>query len=208
MREKVIIIGAGGHSKVIADIILKNNDNLIGFLDDNIPDETNVIGKYKVIGKIKEGIELYCKDNSIKFIIAIGDNYIREDISKKYSLKYYNAIHPTASIGLDVKIGEGTVVMANASINSNANIGKHCIINTGSIVEHDNIINDFVHLSPKVALGGNVKIGERTHIGIGATIRNNISINCNVVVGAGAVVVSNIQEEGTYIGVPAKIMKK
>ena len=94
--------------------------------------------------------------------------------------------------------------MANACINSSARIGKHCIINTGAIIEHDNIIENFVHISPNSALGGTVRIGENTHIGIGSVVKNNITICKNCTVGAGAVVVKNIEKEGTYIGVPAK----
>ena len=206
MKQKVIIIGAGGNAKVIADIVIKNNDQLIGFLDDNIEIGTNIIGNYKNLGRIKESIEFQKQYVDVQFIISIGDNEIREKIAKEYSLKYCTAIHPTATIGLDVKIEEGTVVMAHACINSNAFIGKHCIINTGSIIEHDNEIEDFVHVSPNATLGGTVKIGKRTHIGIGATIKNNVTICSNVKIGAGAVVVKDIKEEGTYIGIPAKII--
>ena len=107
-------------------------------------------------------------------------------------------------MGLDTTIEEGTVIMANACINSSAKIGKHCIINTGAIIEHDNIIEDYVHISPNVSLGGTVKVGENTHIGIGSTVKNNLEICKNCTIGAGALLVKNIEEEGTYVGVPAK----
>lgn len=207
MGQKVIIIGAGGHAKVIADIILKNNDELIGFLDDNIGIGKKVIEKYNVIGKLDDCIQLYNSDNSIKFIIGIGDNKIREKISKKYNLPYYTAMHPTSTIGLGVKIKEGTAIMANTTINVNASIGKHCIINTGAIIEHDNEIEDFVHVSPNAAIAGTVKIGKRTHVGIGACIKNNISVCEDAIIGAGAVVVNNIEVKGTYMGIPAKLIK-
>lgn len=208
MQEKVVVIGAGGHAKVVGDIIVKSNDHLIGFLDDFIPSGTNIIGKYKTIGKIEECLNLYSQNNTTKFIIAIGDNLVRERIAQTYQIPYYTAIHPNTIIGIDAKIGEGTVVMANTCINPNALIGKHTIINTGAIIEHDNIIEDFVHISPNVSLGGTVHIGEKTHIGIGATVKNNINITSNVIIGAGAVVVKNIKEKGTYVGVPASLRKK
>ena len=97
--------------------------------------------------------------------------------------------------------------MANSCINSSAKIGKHCIINTGAIIEHDNIIEDYVHISPNATLGGTVKIGESTHVGIGSIVKNNITICKNCTIGAGAVVVKNILEEGTYVGVPARERK-
>ena len=105
---------------------------------------------------------------------------------------------------LNVHIEKGTVVMANAVINACTEIGKHCIINTGCIVEHDNMIEDYVHISPNSVLGGTVKIGECTHVGIGATVKNNITICENCIIGAGAAVVKDIEEKGIYIGVPGK----
>ena len=207
MSNEVVIIGAGGHAKVIADIIEKSGDKVYGFLDDNLKKDDIILGKYKVLGDLNNRIPLSFMNPDLKFIIAIGNNKIRKELSEKVKLKYYTAIHPSAQIGIDVKIQEGTVIMANAVINPSAKIGKHCIINTGSIVEHDNIIKGYVHISPGVALGGTVTVGECTHIGIGATIKNNIKIRENSVIGAGAVVVKNIEEEGTYVGVPAQLVK-
>lgn len=207
MRKKVVIIGAGGHAKVIADIIEKSGDEIVGFLDDNKEIGTTIIKEYKVIGDLNNRFAMAVTKENLEFIIAIGDNKKREEISHSPNLKFYTAIHPSAQIGLDVEIKEGTVVMANVCINSSAKIGKHCIINTGAIIEHDNIIEDFVHISPNVALGGTVKIGKNTHVGIGSTIKNNITICENCKIGAGAVVVKDIEKEGTYVGVPAKGIK-
>lgn len=202
MNKNVIIIGAGGHAKSIADIIIKSGDNLIGFLDDNIPVNTEIIQntKSKVIGKVEDIYKL----NQYEFIIGIGSNVTREIIANKYKINYYTAIHPNSNIALDVEIGEGTAIMANVCINTNAKVGKHCIINTGAIVEHDNTLADFVHICPRAALAGTVDVGKYVQIGVGATIKNNINISEKVLVGAGAVVVKDICEEGTYIGVPAK----
>ena len=203
MNKKVIIIGAGGHAKVIADIVIKNNDILLGFLDDNIETGTYIIENYKVIGTIPNCVK-YSEET--EFIIGIGNNYTRKKIADMYDLKYYTAIHPNAIISIDVKIYEGTTIMAGTCINAGAIIGKHCIINTGAIIEHDNNIKDYVHISPNAALAGTVKIGQLTQIGIGATVKNNINICSNCVIGAGAVVVQNIEEAGTYIGIPCKKM--
>lgn len=207
MRKKVVIIGAGGHAKVIADIIEKSGDEIAGFLDDNKKKGTTIIKEYKVLGDFNNRFPLAIANSDYEFIIAIGDNKKREEISHSPNLKFYTAIHPSAQIGLDAEIQEGTVIMANACINSSAKIGKHCIINTGAIIEHDNIIEDFVHISPNVALGGTVKIGKNSHVGIGSIIKNNITICENCKIGAGAVVVKDIKEEGTYVGVPARKIK-
>lgn len=208
MHKKVAIIGAGGHAKVIADIIEKSGDEIVGFLDDNIQKDTTIIKNYKVIGDLNNRFTIPILHNNIEFIIAIGDNQKRKEIAQTTNIKFYTAIHPSAQIGLDVEIGEGTTIMANTCINSSAKIGKHCIINTCAIIEHDNKIENYVHISPNVALGGTVKVGECTHIGIGATVKNNISICENSTIGSGAVVVKNIEEAGTYVGVPAKRKEK
>lgn len=208
VNNRVVIIGAGGHAKVIADIVVKNEDILLGFLDDNKAKDTMVISNYKVIGKVCDCVKIQEANPEIKFVIAIGDNKKRSEVSKKYNLLYYTAIHLSATIAIDVSIQEGTVVMANAVINPNTKIGKHCIINTGAIIEHDNKIGDFTHISPNATLAGTVEIGSYTHIGAGATIRNNIKIGTDVVIGAGAVVVKNIEKPGTYVGVPARKLEK
>lgn len=207
MNKKVIIIGAGGHAKVIADIVIKNNDILLGFLDDNIEIGTYIIENYKVLGNIPKCIEY--KNDDIEFIIGIGDNHTREKIADMYDLKYYTAIHPNAIISIDVKIYEGTTIMAGSCINAGTCIGKHCIINTGAIVEHDNVLEDYVHISPNAVLAGNIKIGKYTHIGVGAIVRNNIIITKDCIIGAGAVVVKDINETGkVYVGLPAHEMEK
>ena len=207
MNSKVVIIGAGGHAKVIADLVIKNNDILVGFLDDNIKKNTNIIDSNKVIGKICECSEIQKKNPEIKFVIAIGNNYMRKEISNRYNLLYYTLIHPSAIIGINTTICEGTVIMANTVINPNTIIGKHCTINTGAIIEHDNKIGDFVHISPNATLTGTVSIGDYTHIGAGAIIKNNIKIGSDIIIGAGAVAVKEIEEPGTYVGVPAKKIK-
>jgi sugar O-acyltransferase (sialic acid O-acetyltransferase NeuD family) len=199
--KNIIIIGAGGHAKVIADIVIKSGECLHGFIDDHVPVGTKILG-YPVIGK-SDDIGTF-KD--AKFVMGIGNNHTRKQIAEKYNdLPWHTAVHPSATVALDVSIGKGTVVMANAVINPSSEIGKHCIINSGAIVEHDNKLADYVHISPNAALGGTVCVGECTHVGIGATVRNNISITSGCVIGAGAVVVKDVVERGVYVGVPATI---
>ena len=209
MNKNVVIIGAGGHAKVIADIIDKSKDIVVGFLDDNKTKGDIIIKEkqYRVIGKIDDCTKIQLKYPEMEFVIAIGNNKVRKQIAERYeNLKFYTAIHPSGQIALDVEIGEGTVIMANTSINTSAKIRRHCIINTGAIVEHDNILEDYVHVSPNATLCGTVQIGELTHIGAGTTVRNNISICHDCIIGAGSVVVKNINEPSTYIGIPARKM--
>ena len=204
MNRKVIIIGASGHGKVIADIVLKSQDILVGFLDDGVAKDTIIFDNYKVIGNLT-CIEDY-QDH--EFIIAIGNNAIRKKIAESINVNYYTAIHPTSIIASDVLIEEGSCVMARSVINMHAHIKKHCIINTGSIIEHDCIIEDYVHVSPNAVLCGGVKVGTLTHIGASATVRNYKSITSNTIIGMGCVVSDDINEEGVYVGIPARKLDK
>lgn len=202
MNKNVVIIGASGHGKVIADIIIKSGDRAAGFLDDaeNLPE--SILG-IPVLGRVRD----FSKYEDCSFVIAIGSAKIRERISGMLDQKvqWYTAVHPAAVISsLGVEIGEGTVVMANAVINSGAHIGRHCIVNTAAVVEHDNVLEDYVHISPNAALAGTVTVGKRTHIGVGACVRNNLSICADCVIGAGGVVVKDIKEPGTYMGIPVR----
>lgn len=201
MRE-VVIIGCGGHGKVIADIIEKSGDKVLGFIDDN-PRADKVFG-YPVLGKT-DAIKHYIDK---EFFIAIGNNEVRKKIAVAYNLKYYTAIHPRASIAKDVTIGAGSCVMAGVVINPSVKIGNHCIINSGSVVDHDNNLADYVHLSPGAVLCGTVSVGSCTHIGAGAVVRNNTSVCDECIIGVGAAVVKNIDKKGTYIGVPARLKEE
>jgi sugar O-acyltransferase (sialic acid O-acetyltransferase NeuD family) len=203
VSKNIIIIGAGGHGKVIADLALKCGYNVTGFLDND--SQKKKILHYPVLGKISDA-RLWKEDS--EFIIAIGDNYARQKTAEEYiDLDWAILVHPSAQIGLDVEIGKGTVVFSNVVINSSTKIGVHCIINTSAVIEHDNIVGDFVHISPGSILCGTVFIGLRTHIGVGGIVRNNISICKDCVIGAGAVVTKNIEESGIFVGVPTKKLK-
>lgn len=204
MSKSVVIIGSSGHGKVIADIIVNSGNAVVGFLDDSDDVQGKAIIGFPVLGKISD----YTNYKDCEFVIAVGNPYIREKIANELPVKWHTAIHPKAIISsLDVEIGEGTVIMANAVINPSVKIGKHCIVNTGAIVEHDNILEDFVHLSPNVTLAGIVKVGKSTHIGAGSCTKQVIDIASNCIIGAGSVIVRDITESGTYVGVPVRKIK-
>ncbi len=200
--NRLIIVGSGGHGKVVADIALKNGYTDINFVDDN---EVGACMGFPIIGKCCDLEKL--NDGKTDFIIGIGNNRIRKSIAERYEVNWISLVHPSVQIAFQVSFGVGSVIMAGAVINPCVSIGKHCIINTHAIVEHDNIIKDFAHISPNAVLGGTVYIDELTHIGIGATVKNNIFIHRECIVGAGAVVVKDIERTGTYVGVPARKIK-
>ena len=192
--KKLIIIGASGHGKVIADIALLNGYKDIVFLDDD--DSVTECAGFPVVGKTSEASHI----DGDK-IVAIGNASARKRIQEQ--IDTVTLIHPDAVIGRNVTIGAGTVIMAGVVINPDTTIGRGCIINTSSSVDHDCVIGNYTHVAVGAHVCGTVAVGENVWLGAGATISNNVNICDDVVVGAGAVVVSNILEPGTYIGVPA-----
>src|SRR5699024_5051807 len=191
MKNKLLIIGASGHGKVVADIAIKMNQwKSIEFLDDD-PTKKMSLG-LKVIGCTKN---LFDYTDNYDIFVAVGDNEIRKELFKKLvevGASIPILVHPSAIIGEYVKIGYGTVVMAGTVVNCCTEIGEGCIINTGSTIDHDNFIGCFVHISPGVHLAGEAKVGNDSWLGIGSIVSNNINITSGCKIGAGAVVVKNI----------------
>lgn len=200
--KDVIIIGASGHGKVVADCVLAAGNRVLGFLDDGCAADS-LLG-LPVLGAIED----YVNYTGAEFLIAIGDNRTRLQIAQQVqNVIWHTAIHPAAVVSPFAEIGEGTVVMANAVVNAGAAVGRHCIVNTAAVIEHDNRIGDFVHISVGAKLAGTVTVGTGTMVGIGAAVSNNMSVCGGCMIGAGAVVVKDITEAGTYAGVPARRLK-
>lgn len=204
-RKRLVIIGAGGHGKVVADVARRMGCyGTIVFLDDD--NSVKECGGFPVVGTSGEA-EHYQKEYDI--FVAVGNAVIRGRIMEE--LKAAGAfvpvlIHPDSVVGQGVMIGDGTVVMAGAVINPDTQVGNGCIINTCSSIDHDCRIGDYVHVSVGAHVAGGVSIGKNSWIGAGAVIRNQICIAKDCMVGAGAVVVKDIDVGGTYIGVPARKM--
>ena len=209
---KIIIIGAGGHSKVIVDIIQNEQKyEIAGFIDNNLPMGHKVLD-YQVLGKEEEINTLIKKHEIFGGIIAIGDNFIRSNVEKKIKqlcneFKFINCIHPKSNIAFNVVMGEGNVVMAGATINTSSEIGNHCILNTNCSIDHDNRIENFASVAPNAVTGGNVAVGEFSAIGIGATVKHNISIGYNCIVGACSLVNKDTKSNSVYYGIPAKFIR-
>jgi sugar O-acyltransferase (sialic acid O-acetyltransferase NeuD family) len=162
----------------------------------------------EVIGKTADA---FIYEDEADFFVAIGNNATREKIQLKLvneGLNLVSLVHPSAVIGTDVEIGIGTAVMAGVVINSSSRVGKGCIINTSSSLDHDNIIGDYVHISPGASLAGTVRVEKGTWLGIGSVVSNNVNICSGCKLGAGAVVVKDITEPGTYVGVPVRRVDK
>jgi sugar O-acyltransferase (sialic acid O-acetyltransferase NeuD family) len=191
----MILYGASGHAKVIADILKANRVDITELFDDN--DQIKDLSGIKVVKP---------HQTEEKLIISIGNNATRKNIVEANNFRYGVAIHPTAIVSPSAIIGEGTVVMQGAIIQADAVIGKHCIINTGATVDHECKIEDYVHISPNSSLCGNVKVGEGTWIGAGTTVIPGIEIGSWSTIGAGSTVINNINSNKVAVGCPCKIL--
>ena len=183
------LYGSGGHAKVVIDILKSQNISINGVIDDN---SNNIeLLEYPIIR--------YAKELS-PIIVSIGDNRIRKAIVSRLSCDFGKAIHTSAIISPSAIIEDGSVVMHGAIIQADAIIGKHCIINTAASVDHECIIEDFVHISPKATLCGNVHIGEGTWVGAGSVIIPGVKIGKWCTIGAGSVVRHDLPDGVTAYG--------
>ena len=203
-----IIIGAGGHGAVVLDTFMNRYNH--GLCLDVYDDNAKRLLSKEVKGTVEDAFtETYQHD---KFVIAIGNNQVRE----RLGLRVINEgaelieplIHRDASVSKQASIGKGTVVFAGAVVQTRAQIGYGVIINTGATVDHDCVIYDFAHICPGVHLAGNVKVGERTMIGIGSCVIQGVTIGPDITVGAGSVVTEDLTTPGVYVGCPARLIKE
>ena len=213
LKEKVILIGSSGHSKVIIDIFEKEGKyEILGIVDFNRKVGETVLG-YSILGADNQLPEIIKSHPGTKVFVAIGHNWLRQKVVNNIlsllpSIEFATAIHPSAQIGKAVSIGHGVAIMAGAIINSDAIIGNFTIINTKASIDHECKMNDFSSLAPNATLGGNVSIGEYTSISISATIIQGITIGANTVIGACALVTKNFGDNIVAYGIPAKIKRE
>lgn len=210
--KNILIIGASGHSKMVIDIIKKNNEyNIIGLID-SFKKVGSKISDYEVIGNENDIPNLIEKHNIFGALISIGDNWVRKQMkeiieTETPTLKFISAVHPSAVLAEGISIPKGTVIMANVTINSDAEIGEFCILNTKSSLGHDSIMNDFSSLAPGVTIGGNVFIGFCSAISLGASVIQNLKIGKHTVVGASSLVLKDIGDFKLAYGNPANEIK-
>lgn len=206
-HKTLIIIGAGGHGRVVADCAEQlNHYEHIYFLDDCF-DERKNNAHWQIMGQVNCW-QAYL--SSADFIVAFGNNVLRLStlkLLKQADANVIHLIHPAAIVSQYSHIGEGTVVFAGAVINVGSDIGQGCIINTQASIDHDCVLADGVHISPNVALAGGVSVGINAWLGIGSTVIQGINISNNCQTGAGTVVIRHLEEAGLYVGNPARLIK-
>ena len=190
------LYGASGHAKVIIDILKANHESIEALFDDD--ESLTHLLDYPVL-----------RPSEVRgpLIISIGSNNIRQKIAESLNVTFGRSFHPSSIISDETEIGEGTVVMQGAIIQSDVRIGRHCIINTGASVDHECVIKDYVHISPHCTLCGNVQIGEGTWVGAGSIIIPGVKVGKWSVIGAGSVVTKDIPDNVLAVGNRCKIIK-
>lgn len=211
--KNVVIIGASGHGSVILDCIEKEGKyKVVGYVD-----------SFKIKGRKHNGLEILGSEFDIPYliekynlfggIIAIGNNWIRKNLVEKIDVispdfYYISVIHPNASIGKGVYIGQGSVIMPGVTVNCNSWVGDFCIINTNASLGHDSRMNNYSSLAPRVCTGGNFILGRFSAVCLGANIIENITVEEQTIIGAGSLVINDVESYAVAYGVPSKVIRK
>ncbi len=200
-KDHVSVIGAGGHAKVVISALQESGYTVEGVFDDDPRKKgTEVLG-VRVEGPLSQLLD----KKGTKCIIAIGDNGIRKDLASRFDkTEWVTVVHPNAYVHSSVELGPGTVVFAGAVIQPDTRVGAHVIVSTGATVDHDCAIDDFAHVAPGGNLAGEVHVGKGAFLGVGAKAVPGVRIGEWSTIGAGSVVVNDVSDNVTAVGIPAK----
>jgi sugar O-acyltransferase (sialic acid O-acetyltransferase NeuD family) len=206
----VIVIGGGGHAKVLVSTLLLQHRKVLGFVDPK-PSLPPLLG----IAHLGDDSVIFLHPpGQVRLVNGVGSidsRVLRQTVYEKFRERQYileTVIHPSAVMAPDVHIAEGVQVMAGGVVQPGSRLGENVIINTGARVDHDCSIDAHAHIAPGVTLSGNVHIGKGAHIGTGATIIQGVEVGASSIVGAGAVVVDDVPPGVTVVGVPARVITK
>ena len=207
---QLVIVGAGGHGKVVLDILrAAGRYEPVGFVDADTRLSGTKVGGLPVVGPTNVLPKL--RQQRVRHaIIAIGDNRTRHRYAallESEGFELVSAVHPTAFVSPTARLGKNVVIGPNASVVTEARVGDGAIVNTGAIVEHECEVGEAAHVAPAACLAGRVRVGAFAFIGIGAQVIPCISVGDGVTVGAGAVVIEDVPAGTTVVGVPARVVK-
>jgi sugar O-acyltransferase (sialic acid O-acetyltransferase NeuD family) len=208
---RLLIFGASGHGKVIADAATLAGWRVIGFADDDPGKRGVLLLGHEVLAIGVDGAARLLAEHDAHFVVGIGAGRARE---RRFGRlldrggRPATIVHPEATVAGSARIGDGSAVFAGAVINPDATVGVDCIVNTAATLDHDCVLGDHAHLSPGVHCGGGVTIGAGTHVGIGASIIQGIRIGAGVVIGAGSVVIRDVPDGVVAFGGPARVVRQ
>lgn len=202
--KKVVVIGAGGHGKVVVSTL-----QAAGTVVDAVYDDNQHLWGTEILGVPVRGPIAELKENPERYrgIIGIGHSGVRQHLVESLSIEWLTAIHPRAFVHSSVEVGAGTVVFAGAVVQPNAKVGEHAIVNTCASIDHDCQIGDFVGIGPGTHLSGTVRVGDRSLLGTGCSVLPNLCIEQDVTVGAGTVVINDLQSGCTVVGPAPRIIR-
>ena len=208
-RKNCVIMGAGGHGRVVLDILMSGRQHhVMGFLDSNPAIHGRRMDGLPILGDLTALPDLRAQGVHAA-IVAIGDNGIRRDMADQIEaagFELINAIHPSANLARNVTLGRNVVVAAGALVCAHCQIGDSVILNTGCIVDHETMIGTAAHVCPGARIAGRVAIESGAFVGIGATVLQGIRIGCEAIIGGGAVVIRDVDPLTTVVGVPARLL--
>lgn len=205
---RILIIGAGGQGRVVADALLQTGDaarahGVLGFIDTDADLHGQTLLGLPIIG----GMDAIATIEHDAVVIAIGDNATRRRLAQSSEVRnrlLLTVRHQASIVASDVVIGAGTMISANATVVTGTRVGRGCIVNTGCVIDHDSVVGDWSHIAPRAVLGGHVTIGAGALVGIGATVMPGRFVGDGATVGAGAVVTADVLPGAVVVGVPAR----
>jgi UDP-N-acetylbacillosamine N-acetyltransferase len=202
----VVVYGAGGHGRVVAEAAIQGGFEVLGFLDDAL-DAGTAVGELSVLGSAG----WLAGRANVQVALGIGDNLVRQRVSAAFGhdgVELATVVHPRAVVSPRAALGEGSVVLALAVVNTGARVGRGAIVNSAAVVEHDVEVGDFAHVSPNATLGGGARLGALSQLGLGACVLPRKSIGSRSTVGAGAVVTRDVADCAVVTGVPARLLRR
>jgi len=208
---RVLILGAGGHGRVVLDILLQaGRYQVVGFLDNNPAIHGRRVDGIPCYGGIGELERLHGELDIAGVVVAIGDNGSRRGLARQVEsagIELMSAIHPSATVANNATVGRNVVIAAGVVVCAHCQIGDSTILNTGCIIDHQSMIGEGSHICPGVRIAGRVKVESGVFVGIGATVIPNVTLGCECIVGAGTVVIEDVPPMATVVGVPARPIK-
>jgi len=208
-RKRIVVYGAGGHGKLVADVLIAQGHSIDGFVDDNPSRSGQIVLGLPVA--LSQSLWQHAAQQPFSVVLGVGNNRARKKIAERCAeagIEILTVIHPTAMISKTASIGVGTAIMAGVVVNPDAHIGPGVILNSGAVVEHDVVLGPYAHISTNAALGGGSAVGELSVVGVGASMRPLARVGAAAIVGAGSVVIGDVPDGVVARGVPARVVRE